>query len=42
MFQMIQFDNRLENHIWNVNSFGNKIDTLITIAKKIEEEITKG
>ena len=42
MFQLIQFDNRLENHIWCVNSFGNSIDTLITIAKKIEEEITKG
>jgi uncharacterized protein (DUF2249 family) len=42
MFHMIQFDNRLENHIWCVNSFGNSIDTLITVAKKIEEEITKG
>ena len=42
MFHMIQFDNRLENHIWCVNSFDNSIDTLITIAKKIEEEITKG
>jgi uncharacterized protein (DUF2249 family) len=42
MFHMIEFDNRLENHIWCVNSFGNSIDTLITIAKKIEEEITKG
>ena len=42
MFHMIQFDNRLENHIWCVNSFGNSIDTLKTIAKKIEEEITKG
>lgn len=42
MFHMIQFDNRLENHIWCVNSFDSSIDTLITIAKKIEEEITKG
>ncbi len=42
MFHMIQFDNRLENHIWCVTSFDNSIDPLITIAKKIEEEITKG
>lgn len=42
MFQMLQFDNRLENHIWNVNSFDNSIDALITIARKINEEITKG
>lgn len=37
MFHMVQFDNRLENHIWCVNSFGNSIDTLIAIAKKIEK-----
>lgn len=41
MFHMIQFDNRLENHIWCVYSFGNSIDTLISIAKKIEEEVAK-
>jgi len=42
MFHKIQFDNRLENHVWCVNAFDISIDNLITIAKKIKEEITKG
>jgi len=42
IFRMIEFDNRLENHIWNLNSFNNSIGDLITIAEKITEEITKG
>lgn len=41
IFHMIEFDNRLENHIWNINSFNNAINNLIEIAKMITEEITK-
>jgi len=41
MFRMIQFDNRLENHLWNINSFDSSIDTLMAIARMIHEEIPK-
>jgi hypothetical protein len=42
LFQMLQFDNRLENHIWCIYTFDNSINELISIAKKMNEEITKG
>ena len=41
IFEMLRFDNRLENHIWNVNSFDSSIDTLIRIVTAINMEITK-
>ena len=41
MFQMIQFDNRLENHIWCLNAFSMSIDDLIAIAEEINSEIAK-
>ena len=41
IFNMIQFDNLLENHIWNVYSFNNSIEQLIIIVERIIEEIAK-
>ena len=41
MFNMIQFDNRLENHLWNVSSFKDLIDQLITIVERIIEELSE-
>lgn len=42
VFQMLQFDNKLENYIWCIYAFDNSINELITIAKKMNVEITKG
>lgn len=37
VFQMLQFDNKLENYIWCIYTFDNTINELITIAKKMNE-----
>jgi hypothetical protein len=39
IFGMLQFDNRLENHIWCLNAFSESIDNLIAIAHNVHEEI---
>ena len=39
IFGMIQFDNRLENHMWCLNSFNESIEKLIDIAEQVEAEI---
>jgi hypothetical protein len=39
IFSMIQFDNRLENHMWCLNEFSTAIETLIGIAEKVSKEI---
>lgn len=41
IFQMMQFDNRLENHMWCLNAFSKSIDALIAITRQVNEEITK-
>lgn len=41
MFQMLQFDNKLDNHMWCLHSFSSSIDNLISIAEEISEEIRK-
>jgi len=41
MFQMIQFDNRLENYIWCIHTFGESIDDLVAIAEDVNAEIIK-
>ena len=39
IFSMIQFDNRLENHMWCLNEFSTAIDKLIDIATRTNTEI---
>jgi hypothetical protein len=41
IFGMIQFDNRLENHIWCLNAFSMSIDNLIGIASEVHDEIAQ-
>lgn len=41
IFHMIQFDNRIENHIWCLNAFSKSIDDLIAIAEKIHTTIAQ-
>ena len=41
LFQMIQFDNRLENHTFCIHIFSESIDDLVAIAEDINAEITK-
>jgi hypothetical protein len=41
LFQMIQFDNRLENHTYCIHIFSESIDDLLEIAEEINAEIIK-
>lgn len=41
IFQMIQFDNRLENHMWCLNAFNTSINDLIAIAEDVNTEIAR-
>ena len=41
LFQMMQFDNRLENHTFCIHIFSESINDLVTIAEDINAEIMK-
>jgi len=41
MFQMMQFDNRLENHVYCIHVFSESIDDLVVIAEDVIAEIAK-
>jgi hypothetical protein len=42
IFEMVLFENRLENHIWCINAFNSSIDRLISLCEQTVDQITSG